>query len=522
MLLLSACLCLLAFQFSPPPQQFPSPAQAAAATPKARYPLSGSVVNSVTGEPIRRALVRAGDPEGHVAFTGPDGRFHMEGVPEGQIVVTAQKPGFFDEYSKQLHYSTIGPDTGDVLVKLIPEGRIQGRIRDDNDEPIEGLQIQLLRQQIIQGKRIWQPSQMVSTNEEGIYRLEDLPPGHYIVSTRLHPFGDVMIDGRPVPEMYPAEYYPNAPEFSSAQPLDLQPGQEAQADFSIAPVHAFHISGTVAGGRNFIQANVESSGPEQFPDGFAVNPRTGKFVATVPAGSWTLHFTTGGGGQDSMESAEQAVNVSGSDIEGLRIQFEPAVSFPVRILNSPAGPPRVQIQLIPKNNQRLMGQLIARPSPGDPQSLSFRNIPPGTYRVSIHSFGNVCIGSVMSGSIDLSRDDLTIMRGAAPEPIEITLLDNCATISGTVHSDGAPLKGSVLLIPDSAQAEAQIGSIQADGSFSWPNLSPGTYHLYAFSDISDLEYANPDAMRDFQSQEITVGAGEKASAHLDLIVRSTP
>src|SRR5579875_1098199 len=75
-------------------------AQPVQSGPKVRHTATGTVVNSVTGEPIRRALVRInGAGEQHSGFTGGDGRFSIDGVAEGLIVISAEKPGFFDEHS---------------------------------------------------------------------------------------------------------------------------------------------------------------------------------------------------------------------------------------------------------------------------------------------------------------------------------------------------------------------------------------------------------------------------------------
>ncbi len=51
------CAFMLAAAASPSPAS----AQSAAGAQAASYVLSGSVVNSVTGDPIRRALVQVGD-----------------------------------------------------------------------------------------------------------------------------------------------------------------------------------------------------------------------------------------------------------------------------------------------------------------------------------------------------------------------------------------------------------------------------------------------------------------------------
>ena len=63
--------------------------------------VSGTVVNSVTGEPISRALVQMNGMVQRVAMTESDGRFHFEGLPEAQVVFMAHKPGYFSDVELQ-------------------------------------------------------------------------------------------------------------------------------------------------------------------------------------------------------------------------------------------------------------------------------------------------------------------------------------------------------------------------------------------------------------------------------------
>src|SRR5690349_18323400 len=86
---LSGLLCT--GQVSPPIPQ------AASGERAKTFTIGGTVTNAATGEPIRRALVHVNGPVQLATFTGPDGRFQISGVAQGQAFLTAEKPGFFDE-----------------------------------------------------------------------------------------------------------------------------------------------------------------------------------------------------------------------------------------------------------------------------------------------------------------------------------------------------------------------------------------------------------------------------------------
>jgi Carboxypeptidase regulatory-like domain len=62
-----------------------------------KYSLSGTVVNAVTGEPIRRALVQIYMGPEQASLTDDTGHFEFNGLSPGQTSVTVQKPGFFSE-----------------------------------------------------------------------------------------------------------------------------------------------------------------------------------------------------------------------------------------------------------------------------------------------------------------------------------------------------------------------------------------------------------------------------------------
>ena len=64
-----------------------------------RRTVTGMVVNAVSGVPIRHALVQVSGVSPAAVLTGPDGHFRFDNVPEGQAVISAQRPGFFDPRS---------------------------------------------------------------------------------------------------------------------------------------------------------------------------------------------------------------------------------------------------------------------------------------------------------------------------------------------------------------------------------------------------------------------------------------
>src|SRR5216683_695391 len=152
-----------------------------------KYTLRGAVINSVTGEALRGALVQIYFNGQSSMLTGPDGKFQFEGLPQGQTTITVRKPGFFSEddiepNGRGQHPATTGPNSSPVVLRLIPEGVIYGRISEEDGEPIEGLPVELLVQHLQNGRKVWERRPQAVTDEDGNFRIAELQPGDYFLS----------------------------------------------------------------------------------------------------------------------------------------------------------------------------------------------------------------------------------------------------------------------------------------------------------------------------------------------------
>jgi hypothetical protein len=218
-------------------------------TPDAKYRLSGTVINSVSGEPIRRALVQVYTGSQPVALTDGGGQFEFEGLPPGTTSINVRKPGFFEEQSQPAapQVITIGPDAKAVSLRLIPESVIYGHVQNANGEPIEHLPLKVVALRIVEGKKRWELAGSVPTDEDGEFRIANLTAGSYYVEAGPSwRFIDPM-PSRGHPEGYPAAFYGGGSDLNSATPLDLGPGQQLKADFSLQTAPLFKVSGTISG-----------------------------------------------------------------------------------------------------------------------------------------------------------------------------------------------------------------------------------------------------------------------------------
>ena len=507
--------------------------------------VKGVVVNAATGEPVPHAMVNLSGTTQLAQFSDDAGRFEFQDVPGGSVYISAQRPGFLDSrmggYSMQNSMINVKPGMEDVRVKVIPSSRIEGRIVNADGEPLRGINVQAISEQIINGRKRLTQHGGNSTNGAGQFSIEDLAPGRYYLHTTeraMFPGLQASLQGRPVPsnvsviQGYPAEYYPNAADFASAQVIDLKPGQEARADFTLHLKPSFRVSGTVVGAdSNRTMIQVQDAAGQHAGIGGQVNPRTGQFsIPTIFEGSWTLTFMSRNG-QDE-RYAVQTVQIANADVSNLTVQVEALSPIPVEIDQPDPPPPPVnqpqgtvisnpgmpfQLRLIPRDpgNQAQ----FAATRQGEDQALLIRNATPGKYQVVINSFGTQCVASAVSGETDLTRSDYTVAEGSPPAPIHVTLRNDCASLSGTVHSSSTNAVGMVLLVSDSTVFEPKILSIGPDGKFSIQALPPGEYRAYAVSNVDNLEYSNPEALRGFSGQDVRLDPNQSANVTLEMIVR---
>jgi hypothetical protein len=99
------------------------------------------------------------------------------------------------------------------------------------------------------------------------------------------------------------------------------------------------------------------------------------------------------------------------------------------------------------------------------------------------------------------------------------MADSCGAIQGRVRLEKEASPGVALLLPASHAVTPQTVPLASDGTFSFSQLSPGDYQVYALSDIEGLEYANPEALRGLNGAHVSLAPKQTASVNLELITR---
>jgi hypothetical protein len=494
----------------------------------ATYTLNGTVVNSVTGEPIRRALVRLNIEGERLAFSDSSGHFEFDDLPPGQASAVVQKPGYFAEQELEHHRArlqsvTVGADSPALTLKLVPQSVISGHVKSVDGERIEGAQVKIIASRIVEGRKRWQAVQNAGTNEDGEFRIANLQAGIYYLEAHA---GGNRQQTSTHKEGYAPTFYPGAADMTSATPLELNAGQQTEIDLSLRSTTEYKVSGTLVG-------YLPNSGIQiMFTDHFGnqssslkrFNPVTGEFEAQIPAGAYTLEAAIWM--QDGKQlRGELPLNVS-SDVAGLVLTLHDSQPTPITVRAEGAARDQnlshvVQMHLVRD------GDLIANLDywsswrPGSPKPVFvLPDVPPGRYSVEVRSgAGAWYVQSAQCGSTDLLHEELTVNAGAQIPPVEVVLRNDGATLSGRVNTGDNNTSVSVVIVPEHGPAnETRITNTGPDGQFFMNNVPPGAYTVLALDSADGLEYANPDVMEAYspQAAHVVLQPGGQAQVSVEL------
>jgi hypothetical protein len=501
------------------------------------HTVSGQVVNSVTGEPIARARVQVGTQQ--AALTDHDGRFEFDNVSEESAYATASKPGYFAEDK------AVSAQGETITLRLIPEAILFGTITDENGQPIQDLRVQLSMLQVHNGLRRWQPMQSTTTSVEGKFRFAELQGGQYSLATVFR------IEGLPeaaASVAFTPVTFPPLTEDGIRGALTLAPGDQVEANASPATGKLYPVSGMINRMAGQCVGFAETQDGEVIDQPVHINPG-GAFHLRLPSGSYRLkvHSVVEPGRQ---LTGAREISVGEAPLEGISITLEPPVVLPIEVeyqavttgtQNAPSTPPPyLNASLQDEDPRGPLRAFSAQPLklPGRPQALEpgtpmvFRDIEPGRYILQSRPQPPWYVASASCGSLDLTRDPLTITAGSAACTVRMVYRDDSASLKwSALPGDEGDSKGNqvfVIVIPlDNLSESARNVSFlsdhplssdsPADGSFD--GLAPGRYLVMALSRQQDLPYRDHEALQRYMSlgQEVTLTRGGKSEVQLKTV-----
>jgi hypothetical protein len=541
--------------------------------------IRGTVVNSVTHEPIGHALVYSPDNrfatmtdgEGHFEFTLPktqadnstavSASYHGPSQPDRPYMLRARKPGYLDDPNDQAS-NLRSTSAKEITIPLVPEALIVGRVSLPTSEPPDRIQLEIYRREVQEGRPRWIQAGMTTSKSNGEFRFAELAAGSYKLFTRELQDRDpqTTMPGGQIYGYAPA-YFPTATSFGAAGTIQLQPGQIVQADLSLVKQPYYPVKIPVANVSPGMGLGITVSPNGRKGPGFALgyNDREQSIEGTLPNGSFIVEATTYG---ETPTNGSVNITVHNGRLAGPLMTLVSGRPISVNVKEeftstertsssswsvggrtfSLRGPRAyLNITLVSTDEFDQQRNASLRPPSGaEDDSLIINSVQPGAYWVEINS-GRGFPSSVTSGGVDLLHEPLMVGAGGTSPPIEITMTDDGGKIEGNIEGANAPtaapqrafsspteaaVVGPVfdaspsyiycIPLPDSTGRFTQIVPY-ADGKFTSPILPPGVYRVLAFKrPQTKLEYRNPEAMKAYDTEGPTVRIVPGKTEHLQL------
>jgi len=502
--------------------------------------ISGRVLDSRTGAPLRKANVQllttgnANRSDPLTAETASDGSFEFTAIPPGDYILSADRTGFLRRIYKPSGdpgVITLGPSDHlrGLEIRLPPQGVITGRVLDEDGDPVPGVQVTLLVRTYQGGRRVWAMTNLGSTNDIGEYRIAAIVPGRYLLQ---------VINRRPVlnshpgpgkdsdkPEMiFAPVYYPNAATEQAAAPVEVGVGAQLQGmDIHVFKSPGYHVRGTLALPSDFHGAALVTLYAEGSPapskDAPAQPPEYRFDLRGVLAGQYTM-IVNAGSGSGRLESA-QTLTVSGN-VSDVLLTPIPVINLTGRITLAEDGAQADLGRTIV--NLRWIGGSYLNGMPGGRSDADGKLSFPlpytaGRYSVEIQNMPDNCfLQKVKVGGQEFPSNAVEI---TTPTPLEVVLSTAAGKINATVtDKDGKPVEGATaVLVPNETDGPAAAKSTGKAGDVTFAGLRPGAYKLFAWNEIEPGAWDDPEFRKPYEDRavEVKVGPSETKSAQIRVI-----
>jgi 5-hydroxyisourate hydrolase-like protein (transthyretin family) len=466
-----------------------------------------------------------------------------------------------------------------IRLSMAPTSSIAGRITDRDGDPVPDARVNLLRKAYQNGKTVLENAQVATTDDHGEYRLYSLPPGAYYLTARpfegrssqwpaeseptivpnraavLQLAGAPLVtrrltdEGPIVEETWSPVFYPSVIDARSAEVLHVHMGENLRGmDISLAAsaTAARHVRGTVI-------------------DGATGMPAAGATVRLIPRDPLTPTIVMPSGDTDERGrfdiqgvlptqyfllvsgavSAYMPLDVGGSEVENLKIAGSKGVDIPWRASIDGSTDDRAAVRQLRITLLREPG-IAGAPSgavvttmgwPGIPAwSVTPRNqtlptggfllpgVPLGDYRINVAGLPpGSYVESIRSGNTDLLLEKLRI-AGSLENPVEIVLGTDTGTLSGAVHNDRRePTPNVTIVLVPNGQQRSRIDlyknvATDSSGRFRFEGVAPGEYKLFAWEDVVNGAWHDPDFMAGQEVFGTPARAAQGASETFDIEV----
>lgn len=523
----------------------------AGSAPEEKCSIEGTVVNALTGEPLKKVhlTLRPLEQQNAIPYganTDAAGHFLMDELDPGRYSFSASRNGFMTQsYSpdgsmRRATPLTLakGQELKQLVFKLAPQAVVSGRVLDEDGEPLADISVEPMIFLYQRGRRQLTSIAGTSTNELGEFRLHNLSPGKYIFSASRYPRntwgGQERIVGSaqaipPADEGYVITYHPNAINPSNATQVEITPGAQISGiDITLARPHTVTVKGhlNLPAGKSDRNASLSliprDNVDQAVPAATSVDTRGNFEMRGVPSGSYWLRANYDAGGK--FFSARTPVEVGNSNMEGIELTLQRPLDREV------VG------HIVVEDNAQFQGAVVRFEQKGRLASvggevkndLTFKipNLARESYDVSLFGLPpNFYLKSIRAGQQDMTETGVDLTEGV-PEDLTITVSPNGGMIEGSVqNAKGEPASDVlVTLIPDASHRSIlwlfKTAETDQNGHFTIRGVRPGEYKIFAWEMVESGAYQDPDFLKSYESVGETVSI--KESTHETVPLKLIP
>jgi hypothetical protein len=486
-LVLCLILCGAAFAQVQPP----------ADTPSGKGSIAGAVVDSATGEPVRKAWVELNGSAS--AVTDGSGRFEFRDLPPGPYWLNAGKAGYALPqgvgFDVNVYVSlAAGEEKTGIKLQLSPYSTISGHVLDEDGAPLHNCEVTALQGGSDAGRRPMPgPVATAASDDHGEYRLYTLSQGRYVLFVRcqepaiaahpLLPRGDP----RTPFEAHAPQFYGGGLNQASATRLRVTPGMHLESiDFEVRRVAAGTLRGNLA---CEVCDAVSTIGVRLVPADPSlrnilsatghVDPATRTFeIPAVTPGSYLL--VASGNFSNKWFYGERAVEITDAqppaadltlagltDLKGT-VQFDSDDRRPAQITH-------VYLETL---DPPMFGFVRPDAEIAADGSFTFISAMPGHWRLLLRPAGYV--KSLYVGDQQVSPYNFQLLPGATG-PLRVIVATKLSSVNVSITGSAAAGPVSLLLYPEDPERRGYSLDRDAEGSgrISFEEVPPGRYRLLA-------------------------------------------
>ena len=492
--------------------------------------VAGTVVNSVTGDPVSGATVElliAGRKEPAArTITGVSGAFRFSELAAGEYAPTFDADHYFASHGERFQV-TAAPQAVRLDGELEPITTLRGRVLDADGKPLAGVRLELFTRTGRQGI-----TSFVS-DKDGNYRSRELEPGAYFLLARP----DHGLSHGPDSKQAPAEpkdkklwaptFYPNVTDATLADPIQATGGELNGYDIRLRSVPAFRIRGTVRDSRGNPAAgvpvtlrNADLWYLESFsrPDAEAVSGPGGVFeFSEIGPGNWRIFAEAKAGSEGPRGFAVSTVSRHDEDDVQIRMAEPFRLDGAIELAGA-AEPGKISTVVLspvdgPRRNQ-------ADASVKD-KAFQLDRVYPGRYRVRPPQVAGYYLDRVRLGEQDVTGQVVDLAAGAAP--LRLIYRSDSGSASGSVE-DGAGATVVLFSKEQSYLAEDFLITTRCsvDGKFAADRVRPGEYAAMAFRRVERDLLLEPSFVQRITRGAVSVRVEPGRTASVELRVSAWP